>query len=339
VLAPRAAHTYVFQRTANYSVPAQNGPADPERHRAHVERIEDLTRQCLAHPGGTDLPLAVGPAASMSAAERTALLEKRWTYGGHAMGTVFTDQGTDPAANEIVAEFVRNKIREVVAKPDVAEKLMPRAYPIGTRRLCVDTSYYQTFNRDDVTLVDIREDPIERFTPTGIRTGSAHYEVDLVIFATGFKPFTGSLYKANIRTAGGTSLPDLWARGPKTYLGLQVRGLPNLFMINGPGSPSVLANFFPTTVQQSDFIGDLVAYMAERGHTRVEPTEEAQREWTDHLNEVARPMLRYQHANYMVHINEDDGSRVYIPYPGGFDRHARKCAEVAAAGYAGFAFS
>ncbi|WP_433496411.1 flavin-containing monooxygenase [Sphaerimonospora sp. CA-214678] len=339
MLAPRADHLYVFQRTANYSVPAQNGPADPERHNAHVTLVEELAQRCLEHPGGTDLPLGAGPAASFSTEERTALLERRWAYGGHAMGTVFTDQGTDPSANEVVAEFVRGKIREIVADPGTADKLMPTAYPIGTRRLCVDTGYYQTFNRDNVTLVDIRTDPIERFTETGIQTGSAHYECDLVVFATGFEPFTGSLYKAGIRNAEGAGLADLWARGPQTYLGLQVRGLPNLFIVNGPGSPSVLANFFPTSVQQADFIGDLIAYMARHGHTRVEPTQEAQREWTAHVAEMAAPMLRYRTPNYMVHVNEDDGSRVFIPYPGGFDRHARKCAEVAADGYAGFAFS
>lgn len=339
MLAPRAGHLYVFQRTANYSVPAQNGPADPERHNAHVAQVEELAQRCLQHPGGTDLPLGAGPAASFSAEERTALLERRWAYGGHAMGTVFTDQGTDLSANEMVAEFVRAKIREIVADPGTAEKLMPTAYPIGTRRLCVDTGYYRTFNRDNVTLVDIRTDPIERFTETGIRTGSGHYECDLVVFATGFEPFTGSLYRAGIRNAEGVGLADLWARGPQTYLGLQVRGLPNLFIVNGPGSPSVLANFFPTSVQQADFIGDLIAHMARHGHTRVEPTREAQREWTAHLAEMAAPMLRYRTPNYMVHVNEDDGSRVFIPYPGGFDRHARKCAEVAADGYAGFAFS
>ncbi|MFC0527314.1 flavin-containing monooxygenase [Phytohabitans kaempferiae] len=338
VLAPQASHLYVFQRTANYSVPAHNGPMDPQRHEEHVARIDELTHQCLHHPGGTDLPLADGPAASFSPAERTALLERRWAYGGHAMGTVFTDQGTDVATNELVAEFVRQKIRTVVARPDVADKLIPTAYPIGTRRLCVDTNYYQTFNRDNVTLVDIREDPIECFTATGVRTRAAHYDLDLVVFATGFKPFTGSLFKANIRAADGTGLSDLWARGPVTYLGLQVRGLPNLFIVNGPGSPSVLANFFPTTMQQSAFIGDLIAHMAAHNHTRVEPTEQAQREWTAHVAEMAAPMLRYKTPNYMVHVN-DDGSRAFIPYPGGFDRHARKCAEVEANGYEGFAFS
>lgn len=339
ILAKTASHLYVFQRTANYSVPAQNAPMDEARQDDHIRRIDELWQKVLRHPGGTDLPLGVGPAASFSPAEQTAILEERWAYGGHAMATVFTDQGTDLAANEIVAEFVRGKIREIVTDPELARTLTPTAYPIGTRRLCVDSGYYQTFNRDNVTLVDLRTEPIERITATGIRTRSAQIDLDLIVFATGFTAFTGSLYPANLCDGEGRHLRDYWARGPKTYLGLAVRGLPNLFLMTGPGSPSVLANFFPSSMQQSDFLGDLIAYMAERGHTRVEPTATAQQAWTDHVAEVAAPMLRLRVDNYMAHVNADDGSRVFIPYPGGFDRYAKKCAEVAERGFEGFAFA
>jgi cation diffusion facilitator CzcD-associated flavoprotein CzcO len=338
ILAEQASALYVFQRTANYSVPAQNGPADPARHDDHVSRIERLWQQCLAHPGGTDLPLGVGPAGSFSPRERTTILEQRWAYGGHAMQTVFTDQGSDITANEIVAEFVRGKLREIVANPDLAERLMPTAYPIGTRRLCVDTRYYETFNRDNVTLVDLRTDPIERFTPTGIQTRSAHTGLDTVIFATGFTAFTGSLYAANVRNEQGRQLRDYWTRGPRTYLGLMVRGLPNLFLMTAPGSPSVLANFFPSSVHQADLLAGLMTHMMDGGLGRVEPTEEAQRAWTEHVAEVAAPTLRLRVRNYMVHVNADDGSRVFIPYVGGFDRYVRACTEVVENGYRGFAF-
>ena len=339
LLAEQASHLHVFQRTANYSVPAQNGPVDPARQLDHVSRIERLWQQCLQHPGGTDLPLGVGPAASFTAAERAAILEQRWTYGGHALQTVFTDQGTDVTANGIVGDFVREKIRSVVARAEVADKLVPTEYPIGTRRLCVDTRYYETFNRDNVTLVDLRTDPIDRFTATGIRTRSADIDLDVVVFATGFTAFTGSLYAANVRNERGQQLRDFWTRGPRTYLGLMVHGLPNLFLMTGPGSPSVLANFFPSSVHQADLLGDLITHMNDRGLSRVEPTEQAEQGWTDHVAAAAAPTLRLKVRNYMVHVNADDGSRVMIPYMGGFDRYVRECADVVEDDYRGFAFA
>jgi len=338
ILAEQAEHLTVFQRTPNYSVPAHNGPADPQRHAEHVARIDQLWQEVLKHPGGTDLPLAVAPTTQLTPEERQAILDERWAYGGHAMQSVFTDQGVDPAANEIIAEYVRAKVRELVHDPVLAEKLTPRSYPFGTRRLCVDTNYYQTFNRDNVTLVDLREDPIETFTPKGIRTRSGEVELDLVVFATGFLPFTGSLYPANIRNECGEGLPQFWARGPRTFLGLMVHGLPNMFLLTGPGSPSVLANFFPSATHQAELLATVFAHMAEHGYTRVEASEEAQAQWSEHCAEVAAPTLRLKTENYMVHVN-DDGSRVFIPYYGGFDRYVRACAEVEANGLRGFEFA
>jgi cation diffusion facilitator CzcD-associated flavoprotein CzcO len=338
VLAKQASHLYVFQRTANYSVPAQNGPMDQKRMREHMDRVEQLWEEVLRHPGGTDLPLGVAPAKSLSEEERRRVLEERWAYGGHAMQQVFTDQGTDIESNEIVAEFVRSKIREIVKDPVLAEKLTPREYPIGTRRLCVDTGYYETFNRDNVTLVDIKADPIERITPTGIQTRSTHIELDLIVFATGFEAFVGSLYPAHIRNEAGKELSDYWSRGPSTYLGLMVHGLPNLFLMTAPGSPSVLANFFPTSMYQADFIGDLIEHMRRSGLTRVEPAAEAERAWNEFVAEAAQPLIRLQVQNYMVHVNPD-GSRVMWPYPGGLNTYVQRCDEIRANGFTGFVFS
>lgn len=338
VLARQASHLFVFQRTANYSVPAQNGPMDQARMREHMDRVEQLWEQCLRHPGGTDLPLGVAPAGHLSEEQRRQLLEERWAYGGHAMQTIFTDQGTDIESNEVVAEFVRGKIREIVKDPAVAEKLMPREYPIGTRRLCVDTGYYETFNRDNVTLIDIKADPIERITPTGIKTRSNHFELDLIVFATGFRPFVGSLYPAHIRNGAGKELSDYWSRGPSTYLGLMVHGLPNVFLITAPGSPSVLANFFPTSVYQADFIGDLIEHMRAIGASRVEPSAEAERAWNEFVAEAAKPLIRLRVDNYMVHVNHD-GSRVMWPYPGGLNQYVERCDEVRANGFKGFMMS
>ena len=337
-LAEAASHLYVFQRTAHYSAPAQNGPIDEERHEDYVRRADVLWQDVVRHPGGTDIPLGVGPAASLDEGERLALLEQRWAHGGHTMASVFTDQGTDVGANEIVAEFVRNKIRQTVRDPEVAEKLMPRAYPIGTHRLCVDVDYYETYNRDNVTLVSLLENPIERITPTGVQTREGHIDLDVLIFATGFVPITGALYGANISDGDGVPLSEYWQRGPHTYLGLMTSGLPNLFLLTGPGSPSVLANMFAGNEQHVDLIADLVSYMAEHGFTRVEPTSDAQEGWARAVDEAAQPLLRYRVKNYMVHENADDGSRVFMPYTGGFDRYVRICDEVVDDDYRGFAF-
>ena len=205
--------------------------------------------------------------------------------------------------------------------PATAEILTPHAYPIGTRRLCVDTGYYEAFNRSNVHLVDINHDPIERITANGIRTRDHDFEFDLIVFALGFSAFTGALDEANIRNELGEQPTDRWTRGPRTLLGLMTRGFPNLFVLTGPGSPSVLANMILDNVQHVDFVADLLRHMGERGHTRVEPEEKAQDEWTAHVAEAASTLLRLNVENYMVHVNHEDGTRVFMPYVGGLDRY------------------
>jgi cation diffusion facilitator CzcD-associated flavoprotein CzcO len=311
---------------------------DAQRIAEHVARAETLWDEVVRHPGGTDIPLPAGPAASFSEEERIELMEARWAYGAHALGSVFTDQGVDKAANDIVAEFVREKIRQKVRTAEVAERLMPRAYPIGTHRLCVDIDYYETFNRDNVTLVSLFEHPIERVTPTGIQLDDRHVDLDVLILATGFNSITGALYAVEITGAGGVTLPEHWARAPVAYLGLMTHGFPNLFMPTGPGSPSVLANMFAGNEHHLDLAAGLVAHMAAEGLTRVEPTVEAEEWWKQEMRAASEPLLRYRVENYMVHVNADDKSRVFMPYPGGFDRFVRICDEVEGAGWKGFAF-
>lgn len=338
-LALAAAHLHVFQRTPHYSVPAQNGPIDEQRYASHLGRAEELWQELVRHPGGTDLPIAVGPVRDFDEMARAKLLEERWAYGGHGMGSIFTDQGVDLRANEVVAEFVRDKIRAIVTTPDVAERLVPDAYPIGTHRLCVDVGYYETFNRDNVTLVDLLADPIERVTPKGVQTRTRHVDLDVLVLATGFNSITGALYGANLRDEEGRHLRDHWARGPATYLGLTTHGFPNLFLLTGPGSPSVLANMFAGNEHHVDLVVDLLGHLRRKGFTTVEPTVEAQEAWMEVVAEAARPLLRNQVRNYMLHVNEDDGSKVFMPYPGGFDRYVTMCDEVVRDGYRGLAFS
>jgi len=336
--AKHADHLYVFQRTPNYSVPAHNGPISDEKHAHYAERVHDTWDSITGSFGGGGFPVGTVKASEMTPEEQQAKLEEHWAWGGQSMVGVFPDQGTDPQTNELVSEFVRKKVREIVRDPELAAKLEPKDYPIGTRRVAVDVGYYEVFNQDNVTLVDLKTEPIERITRTGIRTHSTEYEIDLIVFAVGFEAFLGSLDRAGIRNAEGRRPGDVWQRGPKTYLGLMTRGFPNMFILTGPGSPSVLANMFAGNVQHGDFVTDLLTYMNDHGYRRIEPTVEAQTEWSNHTQEVAKPLLRYGADNYMVHVNQDDQSRFFIPYVGGFNRYIQECQRVASNGYEGFEF-
>jgi cation diffusion facilitator CzcD-associated flavoprotein CzcO len=327
--------TYVFQRTAHYAIPTENRPASPRRHDRLAAKFDEVRAELLRSGAGILLPPAAGRARDFTVEEQQLLLEQRWSYGGQSFLGLFTETGVDLEVNTIVADFVRDKILETVEDSEVAETLMPREYPIGVKRPCFHTGYYEIFNQDNVTLVDVKADPISRITATGIQTEHEHYEVDVIILALGFESFTGSLDAMQIRNEEGRTPTDNWTRGPQTYLGLMTTGFPNLFNITGPGSPSVLSNFFVANVQQMDFIGDLIAHVGEA--TRVEPTAEAQAAWTQHSADVAEPLLRRVVDNYMTHVNTDDGSKVFIPYAGGFGAYVARCDEVAANGFEGFA--
>ncbi len=337
-LAKEAEHLVVFQRTPNYTAPAHNHPLDQDKYRGLGGRLDELWEETIQHPAGMLFPLPAGKSTDFTPDERQDLLEERWRFGGHTMNTVFSDQGRELEANDIVAGFIRSKVADTVETPHTAERLMPNAYPLGSRRLALDIGYYETFNRDNVTLVDLREDPIERITPTGIQTSATHHDLDLIVFALGFEAFTGSLDNANILNEHSRTPSDGWTRGPRTYLGLMTTGFPNLFVITGPGSPSLLANLVVGNVQAIDFTAGIIAHMSANGYTRVEPTPEAEQEWCEHVAEVAAPLIRLQVNNFMVHVNPDDQSRVFIPYAGGLTRYDEACRKVADNGYTGFAF-
>lgn len=339
VVAETAGHVCVFQRTPNYCVPAQNGPLDDALWHELRGDLTGARAQLFSRPAGTRVPRGKRRVSEYSAAGRMAAMEAQWNYGGQGFNLIFADQTTNQEANDYAAEFVRMKIRERVKDPGVAEALCPSDHPIGSRRLCLDTNYYETYNRDNVTLVNVRAEPIERITSSGIRTAGQHYEADLIIFALGFHAFTGALDSAGIRNDRGVALSDRWKRGPRTYLGLMTAGFPNLFTITGPGSPSVLANMALANEQHIDFVAECIEYMASAGFATVEPTPEAEDSWTQHVADCASPLLRLKVRNYMVHVNADDQSRVFIPYAGGFDRYAQRCREIAERGFAGFAFA
>jgi cyclohexanone monooxygenase len=336
IIAAQAAHLFVFQRTPNFSVPAHNAPLDPEYERAVKASYAEFRRQARESRVGFVVERNDKSALEVSDEERTREYEARWSRGGLGFSSTFNDLLISKDANDTAAEFFRAKIRSIVRDPEVAETLVPKHYPLGTKRLCVDTSYYATFNRDNVTLVDLTKTPIETITPGGLRTSEQAYTLDSIVFAIGFDAMTGSLLAMDIRGRDGQTLKDKWAEGPKTYLGMAVAGFPNLFAITGPGSPSVLSNMIVSIEQHADWIADCIAYLREHDRTRIEATAEAESEWVQHVNDVGHATLYPQANSWYMGANIPGKPRMFMPYIGGVGVYRQKCDEVAAKGYEGF---
>jgi cyclohexanone monooxygenase len=339
IIARQAKHLFVFQRTPNYSIPARNAPMDPAYQQGWKARYAEHRKQARESRVGFVVERSDESALAVPAAERERAYEARWQRGGLGFSATFADLLTDQTANDTAAEFFRAKIRGIVRDPAVAERLVPRDYPLGTKRLCVDTDYYATFNRDNVTLVDLRETPIEAITPRGLRTRAAAYEVDSLVFATGFDAMTGALLAIDVRGRGGRSLREAWAEGPRTYLGLAIEGFPNLFTITGPGSPSVLSNMIVSIEQHVDWIADCLAHLRAHGHAVIEPTATAQAAWVEHVQTIGH-MTLYPRANsWYMGANVPGKPRVFMPYIGGVGTYRATCDAVAAKSYEGFALS
>jgi len=339
IIAQQAQHLYVFQRTPNFSIPAQNAPLDPEFERRWKAQYSELRRQERESRGGFIAERPDLSALEVSPEEREREYEARWGRGGFGLTGAYRDLLISRDANETAAEFVRAKIRATVRDAAVAEALSPTDYPIGTKRLCLDTGYYETYNRDNVTLVDIRKAPIITFTPGGLRTQHAEYELDSVVFAIGFDAMTGPLLGVDIRGRGGNSLREKWAAGPSTYLGLAIAGFPNLFTITGPGSPSVLSNMIVSIEQHAEWIADCIAHLRARGFDTIEPTEAAEAAWVAHVNELGNATLYPAANSWYMGANIPGKPRVFMPYIGGVGRYRAKCDDVAAKGYEGFTLS
>jgi cyclohexanone monooxygenase len=337
LIAQQAAHLTVFQRTANFSVPAHNGPIDPAYEREMTARYTDVRKRAFDTNGGivSGVPNEKS-ALEATEDERQREFEARWAKGGFAIGGAFGDLAINRDANDTAAEFVRAKIRSIVKDPATAEMLCPKDYPFATKRLCVDTNYFETFNRDNVTLVDVKASPIEEITPKGVRTAGAEYEFDALVFATGFDAMTGALSAIDIRGRDGRALTDEWAAGPRTYLGLQVAGFPNLFTITGPGSPSVLSNMIVSIEHHVDWITSCLEYMLEHDFATIEARPEAQDAWVQHVNEVANFTLFPLANSWYIGANIPGKPRVFMPYVGGVGVYIQKCNEVVANGYEGF---
>jgi len=339
IIAEQAAQLYVFQRTASYSVPAANRKLTADE----VREVKDdyaafrAFNSLMPTAMGSKQPIPEASALAVSDDERERVYEARWDEGGLTFLGAFIDLLFSPEANETAAEFVRAKVRKIVKDPKVADLLTPKTV-IGCKRLCVDTGYFATFNKPTVELVDVSATPISEITPHGLRVGDRRFDLDAIVFATGFDAMTGALLNIDIRGRGGQSLRDAWEAGPRTYLGLGTVGFPNLFTISGPGSPSVLTNMIVSIEQHVEWIADCMAYLRDNGFDRIEATRDAQDAWVDHVNAIADFTLFPSCNSWYLGANVPGKPRVFMPLLG-FPPYVEKCNEVAAKGYEGFALA
>jgi cation diffusion facilitator CzcD-associated flavoprotein CzcO len=340
VIAETAAHLTVFQRTANYSVPARNVPLTAEFKRWVSKNAAAIREATRSTPNGHPFFISERRALATPAEERQALYEAAWEKGGLQFRATFQDLLVDKAANDTAAGFIRDKIRQIVKDPVTAAKLADIDHPYAAKRPPIDTDYFETFNRENVSLVDVRAAPIERITADGIRTRDGDYPLDIIVFATGFDAMTGPLLRMNISGRDGVALAEAWEAGPRNYLGLQVAGFPNLFTITGPGSPSVLCNMPVAIEQHVEWITDCIAHVRARGLDRIEATPEAVDRWVDQVNAAANATLLPQatHSWYLG-ANVPGKPRVFMPYAGGMAHYREICTGVAARNYEGFELS
>jgi cyclohexanone monooxygenase len=338
VIAEEAGHLTVFQRQPNFSIPARNMPMTTEYANFWKDDYPAKRQEMRYMPNGVLREVNDKSALEVSEEERQATYETRWEAGTGAFLGAFNDILLNKDANDTMAEFVRGKIRQTVKDPVTAEALCPKTHPIGTKRICIDNGYYQTFNRDNVTLVDISETPIERLTEAGLSVGDNAYEFDAIVFATGFDAMTGTLFNVDIRGRNGLELKKKWEAGPRTYLGLMSESFPNLFMITGPGSPSVKGNMINSLEQHVDLVVDTITHMRDEGLRTMEPEREAEDEWVDHVQVVAYKTLFPQANSWYMGANIPGKPRLFMPYIAGVGSYRRTCEQIVSEGFKGFRF-
>ncbi|MBM4761232.1 NAD(P)-binding protein [Bacillus sp. B15-48] len=337
VIAKEADYLTVFQRTPQYSNPANNYKHDPEFIKKTKENFSEIKRLMRTTPSGLGVLHTAESAIKLPPEERKKIYEQAWESGGLAFQFSFADLSTNEQSNETACEFIRTKIKEIVKDPEVAKKLMPSYYFL-TKRPVMDSYYFETYNRENVSLVDVKETPIVEITPKGIRTAEKEYELDMIVFATGYDAMTGPLLKIDIRGKAGISLKEKWQNGAKvrTNLGIATAGFPNLFMITGPESPSVLVNMPSAIEQHVEWISDCVKYLRDHDIETIEPEVEAEEAWNKHCQEVANQTLFPKTPSWYTGMNIEAKPRGFLIYIGGLMAYREKCNEVAANGYNGF---
>ena len=335
IIAQQASQLTVFQRTATWSVPAWNAGLTPEYLKAAKADYPALRAKARARPTGFYFPFNTMPALQARDEERDQQYEEAWKRGGLPFLGAYGDLLFEKAANDTIADFARKKIRGIVKDPATAKLLCPENV-FGCKRLCVDTGYFETYNLPHVKLVDVSKTPIERFTADGIEVGGVEYPLDAIVSATGFAAMTASFDKIRITGRNGRTLAEKWRAGPRAYLGIASEGFPNLFMITGPGSPSVLASMIQAIEQHVDWLADCLGHMRDVGANSIEPTREDEDAWVEHVNDVSTVSLRSTCSSWYVGTNIPGRPRVFMPYIGGFPVYVQKCNEVMSNGFSGF---
>ena len=334
VIAEEAKNLTVFQRSPNYTIPANNRPLTEKElsnAKSSYDQIREKAKYTRAGIGYNQFDER--KLLDLSSEEIKKELNNRWKMGGQEIFTAgFTDVGVSLEANKIVADFVKSKIREIVKDPNVAKLLSPED-AIGCKRLCADTNYFETYNRENVELIDLNSNPINSITENGILTKNKEFKFDTIIFATGFDAMTGALQAIDITGKNGKKLKQVWKDGPKSFLGLLINGFPNLFTVTGPGSPSVLTNMMVAIEQHVEWISDCINFLSKSNLNEVEADELFQIEWMDHIEEVAKNTLRYTCNSWYVGANVPGKKRVFMPYAGGFGKYREKCDEIAENNY------
>ena len=333
-IASQARHLTVFQRTANFSIPAWNCGLDAEDQQAF--KRDYATHRSRAREVGTLYEFSDKAASQVSEEERRREYQRRWDQGGVNFVHSFNDLMLDQQSNDTIAQFVRERIRDIVDDPEVADSLSPTDHPLGTKRICVDTGYYETYNRPNVALVDLKKTPITQVSAHGVHTGERFHPIDALVCATGYDALTGAVLNIDIRGRDGRALKEKWADGPRTYLGLMTHGFPNLFIVTGAGSPSVLVNMIVGIEHHVEWIGDCLQHLRRRGLASIEATVEAEDEWVLHVNEAAARTLFPKANSWFLGANIPGKPRVFMPYVAKIGIYRKECQEVADDGYRGF---
>ena len=347
IVAGQCGKLTVFQRTANFYTPANNRPLSAADYE-WWEQNRDLTRQRIRDGrrwGGGDIMIEDDvyqtvnqPASDFTAAERRAIYEKRYTYGGGVVAWAFADAMVNKSTNDEAADFLREKVRDVVDDPEIADKLMPRGYAYGTKRVTIGTGYPETFNRDNVELVDLKKEKLEGFNERGAVVDGREIPLDYLICASGFDALTGSLTRIDIRGRNNLPIKEVWAHGPHTFLGISMHDFPNMYMIGGPGSPSVLGNVVTINELQVEWLVNLLKHIKDKGYTRIEATVEAQEEWTRKVGDLVKGNLWETADSWYTGSNVPGKARVILAYVGGIPRYYGELDEISAAGYPGYKF-